>query len=463
MPAVGSCPKVPIEVIPQKIWLTALAIVVVAPLFLGANRPFVWSLLSSISFILLGLWVLYKPPAFHLRGLAAAFAMLLWLWLIYPFFQIVLMYIAAAIEPQLFFGTGFPPSNSLLLFNSPVPVDIGGVIDGALRESTTVIVGFLSLYFFRYRKFRNVFLAVLIISAAANAVFGMVNYFFDGVLLYFKPALKHWEAVTGTFVNKNHFASYLSLTLPVSIGVLIQRMAMVRGNRARGALDATVIPNTYTVLSLVTLMVVGLVLSKSLGAVLSLVFALMLMLLYRWGARNSMFHIGFLLSLAVFPFVLLFVNSLYSKELVSLASSSISAQARIVQWADVVESLKHLFLTGSGVGSFEDYFEPYKSSVLGRYRYDHAHNDYLEILVTRGLVGVSLLYAIIGSAFVGYRRQCKGDFAPLDMTFFMMWSIIAFCLHMLVDFNFHIPANQLIFVLLLSYVVAVTNYRTGTR
>jgi O-antigen ligase len=105
---------------------------------------------------------------------------------------------------------------------------------------------------------------------------------------------------------------------------------------------------------------------------------------------------------------------------------------------------------GTGLGTFAVAFRRYQTTSLDLL-IDHAHNDYLEVTTDTGILGAGLLFIpIIGLLFKmilayvearnPYRRSvllaCIGGSAAL-------------LIHSAMDFNLQIPANALLFAVVL--------------
>ena len=78
-----------------------------------------------------------------------------------------------------------------------------------------------------------------------------------------------------------------------------------------------------------------------------------------------------------------------------------------------------------------------------------AHNDYLQVLLDLGLVGVSLVFPLL--AIVFRRALARADRSPLDLA--LLGSLLGLAAHALVDFNWQIPANALTYIALAAIVV----------
>lgn len=81
---------------------------------------------------------------------------------------------------------------------------------------------------------------------------------------------------------------------------------------------------------------------------------------------------------------------------------------------------------------------------------DHAHNDYLEVLAESGIIGgaslIGLAFGGLGYLFVLWMK--RKDYFVRGIVFGCMAGIVSLLLHSFVDFNLHIPANALYFVVL---------------
>ena len=122
------------------------------------------------------------------------------------------------------------------------------------------------------------------------------------------------------------------------------------------------------------------------------------------------------------------------------------ARDTLVMWQD------H-FWTGTGADTF------FKAYVHGGYMrpdslyYRHPENDYLEIGSGFGFIGFALLATAVVTSFwqavVAQRRRLSRVHQGLG--FASMMGITSLLIHGVADFNLHIPANSLWFVVLLAF------------
>jgi O-antigen ligase len=97
-----------------------------------------------------------------------------------------------------------------------------------------------------------------------------------------------------------------------------------------------------------------------------------------------------------------------------------------------------------------------QSTFLGKF-VNHAHNDYLEIANDLGIPAAILLFGSIVMLFVRLARKTASAEARFErvVTLGCMGSIAAILLHSLTDFNLYIPANALLFSLVLGLASAM--------
>ena len=126
---------------------------------------------------------------------------------------------------------------------------------------------------------------------------------------------------------------------------------------------------------------------------------------------------------------------------------------RIDIWTDTINIVMDFPLFGTGLGTFKNIYPQYQSE-NSRFLFDHAENDYLEIVTDMGVAG---FFIIIGMAFVfSYSvtkawRKRHDNFIKCIVAGGMS-SCVAIAVHSFTDFNLRIPANMM----LLTVIAAIT-------
>jgi O-antigen ligase len=133
-------------------------------------------------------------------------------------------------------------------------------------------------------------------------------------------------------------------------------------------------------------------------------------------------------------------------------------EGRMTLWKDSLQLIRRHPWTGSGLGCFEFAFTRVQSVELD-YTIDHAHNDYLEFAVDLGIPAATLLFLAI--LVLAVRIFSAGLLARSALArahaLGAFGAGCALLIHSLADFNLQIPANALVFsvVLGIGYAVSV--------
>lgn len=299
-------------------------------------------------------------------------------------------------------------------------------------------------------------LAVVIAAfAAAEALYGITQWLSETPEVLWVVKQFYAGAATGTLIGRTHFAVLLYLGLGCALALLVTQLQRTpRQGDDRGREVAT----RVTLALAAGLMLGGILASKSraglAGAALVLAYSIALAL--RRGRRAVALVSLAILTLAAIPTMLLVAPDI-SERLSNLPYEWTGAVSRGAVLRLSPELIQAFPLFGAGAGTFELVFTRLRTSgITGLY--DHAHNDYLEILIECGLIGLALALAPVALYVDGIvrdwrRRRSAGldRMAPYDLEL-IPWPIFAalgvVALHELVDFALQIPALAFLVALL---------------
>ncbi len=326
----------------------------------------------------------------------------------------------------LFHGTAYPFLTRLQL----------------LRLATYFLVFFLFAQAFRSRADLTTLAWCVILFCFAISLLTIIQHFTAGQTIYWVEPVNGGEPY-GPYVNRNHFAGFLELTLPLGLALMA-----FRGVRR----DVLPLMTLFTIVPLGAL-----VLSGSRGGLIG--FALEIGILGWMMRRRKVLRSGRVAMVAAVAVVALFFvfwvgAGLAIQKFSALKSPEVTMARRI----SMDRGAAHIFfdhpLKGCGLGTIVAVFPRYETDYDGL-RVDHVHNDYLETLAETGLLG-----GACGALFLWllYREARKnlaaeqGRFS-LGLHVAAIMAVGGLLLHSLVDFNLQLPANALLF-LLQAYVVA---------
>jgi O-antigen ligase len=310
------------------------------------------------------------------------------------------------------------------------------------RMDLDLLVAYVILLFLAAQVFRNSeewrsFIWFIMIFGFVVAVFGILQHLtFNGKLYWFRE-MRYGGIPFGPYVNRNHFAGFIELLLPISLVPLI--LGKVRKER-------------WLLVAIFALLPIGaLFLAASRGGVVSFcveIGVLLLMMLLRRTGGQHVLAGGLILLMA-----LLLVSWLGVKEVLDRFSSLQSLEVTTGKRATMRLDSWHIFLdhrwTGAGLGTLQTVFPAYETNYDGKI-VNHSHNDYLELLAETGVAGGICGACFVGALLLVSLRQLLQRDKPFAAALHLSGLVACsgLLVHSLVDFNLHIPSNALLFLLM---------------
>ena len=307
-----------------------------------------------------------------------------------------------------------------------------------LRFGAYLILFFLSVQAFRTRSDLKKLAWFLILLCFGVSLFGIAQHFTSEGPIYWVRPLRAGGDPFGPYVNRNHFAGFVELTLPIALAMLV-----FRGIQR----------DVYPLVGLLAIVPAGaLILSGSRGGIVSFAFEIaVLWLLAR--TRTSPDRPRFVgIAIVVFAAMALIVWLGAAKALERFASLHIG-EVTMSRRVSMIRGAAHIFLDhpidGAGLGALVAVYPRYETLYDGKL-VDHVYNDYIEMLAETGLLG-----GICGLAFLWILfRQARTCYAAEQGHFSRalhagaMAGLCGILLHTFVDFNLHIPSNSLLFLVM---------------
>jgi O-antigen ligase len=276
------------------------------------------------------------------------------------------------------------------------------------------------------------------------------------------PYLESGSGIWGPYINRNHFAGYLELVIPLALGMLLYlspETSSTPGAPAGSVLFRFLSSSRlggralWGMLSLVLVAALCATLSRGamIGCLLS--FALLTGMAH---CRRSLRRRTSLLRLLAILLALVVVAAAWGRLEDRFESLDVQHISRLDAWTDAMGLVRDFPLTGSGLGSFEAAFRRYQAHMTGGI-FDHAHNDYLELVTDVGLLGgvpvLAALFLFVASLVARWRRR-RGRFV-LCLGGGGLCSLAALAVHSFTDFNLRIPANALLAVVIAALTQAL--------
>jgi hypothetical protein len=430
-----------------------LSLLAWAPLPLGSNRPWAWSLLGILIALLLfaaGAYALMRP------GSRAPVKQLRW-----PIAMGVVLVTWILLQCLPLPG---------LVWHHPLWDKAAEVLGQTLVPSISVDREASLVRLFRLLTYAAFFVAAwqvgqrgeraaammrgIAMIGAAYAIYGLIDYAAphqQHKILWFAKRV-YVEDLTSTFINRNSFATFAGLSLIaglVPVAELLMRKIDTRSSTTRllSTLDNVLGRGKWTISGFL-LVGAALLLSHSRGGMLATlcgVLAFVALALTAPSLRSDWRKsFGWVVGIVGFAAIALAGTGVLTR----LADTGLSEDMRAQMFPTVLTAIGDNLFTGTGLGTFRYIYAMYQPATLVT-DIDLAHDDYLENMLELGVPAAFLLFALVGflavECLLGVRRRRKDALYPCAG----VAASVLVGVHSLVDFSLQIPAVAVLYATIL--------------
>ncbi|RZL70890.1 MAG: O-antigen ligase family protein, partial [Sphingomonas sp.] len=308
---------------------------------------------------------------------------------------------------------------------------------------------------FRERGIAVAIVAVTIVSIGIGTL-----QVAGGASAYFYRITNHGVAV-GVFANANHNATLLLVCIPFMAAL---QQALLEGRRSPHSASAIRLFAGAVFLVILTGLLIngslaGLGLGVPVALVTGLVFSRTRMRDRRPLVRRGMVVATLLVSVAAIVAIVFgpFGNNLFGEQ------TSNAALSRQTSFALTYRAALEYFPVGSGIGSFQPIYrmqEPLAS--VGTTFMNHAHNDWLELLLETGAVGIALTASFLTWWLVRVRMIWRAE-VPDPFAQAASIATAVMMLHSLVDYPLRTAALSVAFAACLGLMSGARPHRRKQR
>ena len=277
----------------------------------------------------------------------------------------------------------------------------------------------------------------IIVVGVAQALFGIVEC---------RQAGAQCDFIRGSYIDRNHFAGMLEMAFPFALMYSVSMLC-----RADAVWLSRLVPSARIGLSLLGAGSILIAIFGSLSRMGSVIAALILfstvaaVVSSRIPASRRHIAIAGVACAVIVGLYFLTPFQLIGR-FTEFATPETAALDRRIIWDQTLRVIKDYPLFGCGLGGYSFTYLKYKTD-LPLWSTNFAHNDYLQGLAELGIIGFSILAALITLIAATAIRECSihNEEEGRFLSFACVAAFGAILLHSLVDFNLYIPANALEF------------------
>lgn len=238
----------------------------------------------------------------------------------------------------------------------------------------------------------------------------------------------------GSYTNRNHYAGLMEMLLP--FGLVISTAPTVRR-------DLRLLAGFGTLVMFASIFVSG-----SRGGMISILIAVMVFACHYYSRRRKTSRaVQTIFVVAILSSV--FVAYFAYDRVASRSVMEVTDSMRLQIPRDSLRLVAQHPLLGSGLGTFTTVYPQVRSFPTNLF-VNAAHNDYVQLAVETGLLGVlctaAFLFLVFRNALRQLRHTRQDWFSAVSLA--AMVGCIALLVHSLFDFNLEIPANAAAFAFL---------------
>ena len=303
-------------------------------------------------------------------------------------------------------------------------------------------------------------LYALVFTGTLISIYGLIQVITgsEHVWHFIRPA-QYSGRGSGTFINPNHFAGFLGMLFPLSLAALLTGRISMPMRILLG----------YSALMLLF----GIAFSMSRGGWISTTLMLItLIVILGWQKQFRLRSIG-LVSIILVIIGLFFIKSDFAQDRIGRLSTQGTQEhigSRKELWNAAVNVWKEEKLIGVGPGHFDHRFPSHRPKTIQSSPV-RVHNDYLNLLVDWGGIGLLLAGVWLGTFIFTiirswkYSQRTASDFSTKtsNRAAFVLGSTIglgSLALHSFVDFNLHIPSNAMLASTLAALLTSFIRFAT---
>lgn len=294
--------------------------------------------------------------------------------------------------------------------------------DTLARIGTYAAVFWLAMQYGRSPARANLVFWAIAVTGLLYAIYGIWAYLSGSGMILFSEKWAYQRSLTGTFVNRNHYAVFAGMGMITSFGLAVRYLK----RDASGAFDSSRrFLNSMENLTLPVFLLTGicvvtgnaLLMTQSRGGVTFTAIALiaLVFMLQAGGTLRKRSSLALLATLVALGTVMFFISG---GGLADRVSGKLLVSNRDIIHNIALDAIADAPLTGHGIGSFPSLFHLYRDADFPAISvaFAAAHSVYLEFAAEVGVIAAALYFGmlllIVVRCFIGARSRRRNQLYP---------------------------------------------------
>jgi len=260
-------------------------------------------------------------------------------------------------------------------------------------------------------------------------------------IYWFRSAPENAD-IFGPWVYHNQYAGFMEMMGPLVVALfLFYRPIVDHGKSLRSRVAAAFTApgsNLHLFFGFGAIVIVSSIfVSLSRGGIISLTMAsaLFLVILSKEKIKFKFVTYGFIVICVALMVTWFGWGPVVDKFGTTFTATGGIENVRLVLWKDSLQIIRDFWLTGTGFGTFIHIY-PLYTTLSSNFIFDHAHNDYIELLTNGGIIGFVLAaWFVLTLLFMaGKKLQLRRDRYAILISVGALTGIVAILLHSVTDF-----------------------------
>jgi len=357
----------------------------------------------------------------------------------------------------------------LLFLGIAVVTTLTSIYPYASKIELYKIINYILLYYLVVnnlkdsRQIKRIATLVVIVGTSL-ALYGLYNYFSGIEKIYTLDKKYYLGMLTSTYVNHNHIGGYFELAIPLGIGLMLANQYLPGSRRRSKILPAAFVSVLFIAATFI--MITALVFTYSRGSwigflgsmiVLGMIISFRFKIFRDW-SRLKKWGVLAVIGLIIISALLLMpdkvkkrAGTMFKFQEGKVTFNVKSTGGRLIVYENTLQMIKDRPILGTGLGTFIHAYPKYRNPGF-RIFMNAVHNDYLQYAQEMGIFGLGSFVVLLVLFFkknLSLLKNLKDKYLQ-SLTLGFLVSIIAIAIHSLGDFNLQIPANALLFWIILA-------------